>query len=49
MSLQDSTLSREGSPEEEIMAAVVFSLGPLEISVIYGVVEWTIFQLENFV
>ncbi|XP_069900575.1 zinc finger protein 624 isoform X3 [Globicephala melas] len=29
MSLQDSTLSREGSPEEEIMAAVVFSVGPL--------------------
>ncbi|XP_072813558.1 zinc finger protein 624-like isoform X4 [Vicugna pacos] len=29
MSLQDSTLSREGSPKEEIMAAVVFSVGPL--------------------
>ncbi|XP_072861476.1 uncharacterized protein [Chlorocebus sabaeus] len=29
MSLQDSTLSREGKPEAEIMAAVFFSVGPL--------------------
>lgn len=29
MSLQVSTFSREGNPEEEIMAAVVFSVGPL--------------------
>ncbi|KAI2581603.1 ZNF624 isoform 3, partial [Pan troglodytes] len=29
MSLQDSTLSREGKPEGEIMAAVFFSVGRL--------------------
>lgn len=29
MSLQVSPLSREGNTEEEIMAAVIFSVGPL--------------------
>ncbi|XP_053426681.1 zinc finger protein 316-like [Nycticebus coucang] len=46
LSLQDSTLSREGDTEAEIMAAVVFSVGPLEsvtfkdVAVDFTLEEW---------
>nr|XP_051684694.1 zinc finger protein 624 [Oryctolagus cuniculus]XP_051684695.1 zinc finger protein 624 [Oryctolagus cuniculus]XP_051684696.1 zinc finger protein 624 [Oryctolagus cuniculus] len=46
MSLPNSTLSREGNTEAEIMAAVVFSIGPLEsltfkdVAIDFTLEEW---------